>query len=188
VTEESDVQRARRLGASRRREPITRLDEVRKSHNIVAAFDSVRTARAVIESLEAAGIDGSDISLLGAQLADNPADQAPATADSPVTRVGRNLAVGAVAGGVVGATIGVVALDVATITAGALGFVLGASVGGVIGGYAGVGIARAWRDTFRPLHRGNIAVGVHSADAEALEIALPVMESYSPLAVNQFHD
>lgn len=181
----SDVP-TRLSGARRRREPITRLEEVRKNHNVVAAFDSVRTARAVIESLEAAGVDGSDISLLGAQLAHDPTNQAPASGDSPVSRVGENLAVGALVGGAAGALVGVLALDIAAVPAGLLGFVLGGGAGAVIAGYAGVGIAKAWRDTFRPLRRGNIAVGVHSSDPATLDVALPVIERYSPLAVNQF--
>ena len=170
----------------RRREPLTLLADVRKENNIVGAFDSVRTARAVIESLENAGVEGSDISLLGAHLADGPADEAPAAADSPVTKVGRNVVVGAAAGGVAGAALSVAVLDVSTMAAALLGLVMGAALGGVIGGFAGVGIAAAWRNTFRPLRRGNIAVGVHSADPEAISLALDVMEMYSPLAVNQF--
>jgi hypothetical protein len=186
VTNDPATRFAALTAARRRREPLTLLADVRKEHNLVGAFDSVRAARAVIESLENAGVDGSDISLLGAHLADGPADEAPAAGDSPVTKVGRNVVVGTVAGGAAGAALGVAALDVSTISAALLGLVMGAALGGLIGAFAGVGIATAWRNTFRPLQRGNIAVGVHSTDPAAISVALDVMETYSPLAVNQF--
>lgn len=65
------------------REPITTLDEVRAPYNVVAAVKDLRSARRMIEALEAAGVEASHISLLGARKAGHLDEVAPEAFDEP---------------------------------------------------------------------------------------------------------
>ncbi len=173
-----------------RREPLTRLDDVRGPLNVVAAFGSVGHARMVIEALETAGIDGGSISLLGAQPAAEDDDVAPATEEGPMGRIGGRAVAGAAVGGVIGIGAGLVALGgaIGSVPSAVAGGIVGAGTGGAVTGAMNIGIATAWRDTFSRIRRGNVAVGVHTASPAIIDRASSIMESYAPLAMNQFGD
>lgn len=171
-----------------RREPLTRLEDVRGPLNVVAAYGNVGHARMVIEALENAGIDGGDISLLGAQPAHGGDNVSPASDDGPMSRIAGRTMAGAAIGGVIGVGAGLVALGgmIAPFPAALSGAVVGAGTGGAISAAMNIGIARAWRDTFSRIRPGNVAVGVHTESPSIVERASSIMESYAPLAINRF--
>lgn len=171
-------------------EPMTKLADVRAPHNIVAAVDSLRSARALIEALEQARIDGAKISLLGAQPTDDPAEAAPGSLDDPSGEVGKGAAAGAAAGAgagvLAGISVGVPGLG--PVIAGGLWALFGAAIGGSVGGFGSMGVSKAWEQSFETVKAGNFAVGVHSDDQEDIETAAAEMAQFALLSVNRFDD
>ncbi len=171
----------------RRNGPLTHLSEVRSEHNVVAVYEDARQARNVIESLEAAGIDGKDISLLGAELAAPGENVTEGAKDNPALRTVQFAVIGGLVGAViVGLVAALVLQDLPLPIAAGLGAFSGATVGGVIGASMRIGIAEAWRDTFLELREGNVAVGVHVTDAADIARAAEVMEKHEPVGIDRF--
>lgn len=173
-----------------RTDPITKLADVRAPHNIVAAADSMGTARVLIEALEGARIDGAKISLLGAQPTDDPDRAAPGSLDSPGSEISRGAAAGAAAGAGAGALAGLAVgiPGVGTVIAGGLWALFGAAIGGSVGGFGSMGVSKAWKQSFETVRDGNFAVGVHSDDPADIAKAETVMGRLSLLSVNRFDD
>lgn len=171
-------------------DPLTKLDDVRAPHNVVAAVSGLDDARVVIEALEHAGIEAAHISLLGAQKAADDSEVSPEAHEEAGQEVEHGslagAAVGAGVAGLTGAAIGIP--GVGPLVAGGLWAVFGASVGAAIGGVSSLGLSRAWEQTFETVKAGNVAVGVHSDDAGEVTSALEVMEGFGPLSMNRFDD
>ena len=171
-------------------EPITRLADVRAPHNVVGAFDGLRSARTVIHELEEAGIEPSHISLLGAQMAETSEEIAEEAHDPPPTETGRGTAFGAAAGltvgGVAGLTVGIP--GVGPLIAAGLWAALGGAIGSTLGGVRSTGLSRAWNQTFEAVREGNVAVGVHSDDPDEVDSAALIMSERGGMSVNRFDD
>jgi hypothetical protein len=171
-------------------EPLTRLEDVRAPHNVVAAVGGLSAARDLIRALERGGVDGAHISLLGAQPAADAGEVSPEASHEPEGDVARGSAGGAAVGAgmaaVTGAAIGIP--GVGPIIAGGLWAVFGAAVGASVGGVSSLGLSKAWDQTFEAVREGNVAVGVHTDDADEIEEAMVVMEASETLSVNRFDD
>src|SRR5438270_12919810 len=126
-------------------------------YNVVATFPDMAAARKAFDALEAAGVDGDDMSLLG-RTADAAA-AATATRDRDAHLVG-DVSEKAVKGGAIGSVAGAIAGTVAFaipgigpgigvgIWAATLGgAVAGGAVGGVAGGVSAMDQAEDWRLT-----------------------------------------
>lgn len=159
--------------------PITRLAEVRATHNVVSAVRDAEAARGVIEALERHGVDTESISLLGSH------DPRLRPLRSLVGRVGRvlvtGMAIGAVAGTVVG-WLSSIGGDGALIWWAIVGAVAGSFVVAV----SSFGMSRAWWRTFEAEAAGTLAVGVHTDDAAEAHLAARVLESARPMSTNRF--
>lgn len=166
-------------------EPITHLNDVRASHNVVAALPSLEAARATIVELERAGVPPGAIALLGAAT-----DDPVARSDGPSAAVGGAAVRGAVAGaagaGVLGAVTSVAVPGLGPLIAAGLWAVGGAAAGGVVGGVAAAGGSDAWHHTFAAVESGNVAVGVHADDAGVVDLAADVLVAADPLSINRF--
>ncbi len=171
-------------------EPITKLEDVRARHNVVAAVADLDQARTLIESLGKHRIEGTNISLLGAYRPAPGDDVDPAAEDDPATSAAKGSAAGAVIGAGLGAaTATVLAIPgVGPVIAGGLWAVLGGTAGAIVGAANKIALADAWEHTFEAVRSGNFAVGVHSDDPEDVERAEHVMMNAGPLAINRFVD
>lgn len=66
------------------------------------------------------------------------------------------------------------------------GVIVGATSGALIGWVAGMGLSRAWEDTFAADDSGTFAVGVHSDHPEEAAHGESVLRRQGSLAVNRF--
>ena len=166
--------------------------------NLVVAIDSPEAARALIVSLERAGVDADHISYVAlAGDADDTADRGAAgDADRGGASDGHGLdeqayrdvttgaAKGLSAGAAVGALAGVALLlvpGIGTVAgAGILGAVLGGasaggSVGGIWGAFSNAAESGAWERTFADVRAGRVLVGVHTDDEREIERVRPLL-------------
>lgn len=159
---------------------ITVLDEVRRPHNVVAAFSSIEAARDAILALERVGVPPQTISLLGASKHDG-------TVDSPEVKktAAAGAATGALTLGGLGALGALAIPGVGPFIAGGLALA-GALGGAVAGGVGNLGDSEAWRQTFATATDGNLAVGVHSNDSADVTKAYDVLNDMEHLAINRF--
>lgn len=153
--------------------------------DLVAVHRDAEAARATIERLSRAGVDGGAIELLG----DREVVTAGRYADRQVDR-GSSLALGGrvlrgVAWGLVpGAAFGALLLAVAGEATG-MTLLAGAAGGGLLG--AGIGVllalltiptmARSWERTFAPRVPGGVAVGVRIDGDRTRRRAHPILRS-----------
>ena len=161
-----------------RGDPITTLDDVRDSHNVVAAVPDIGSARDLIAELEAADIDPSRVSLLGAW----PQQETPPPAQLVTSDSARAAGIGALAGM---AAISLFAHHWRrriTILAGVLAGLAAAFVDAIVR----PGSSPAWRQTLVADGAGTVAVGVHSKDPLDVVSGEKVMREHDPLAVNRF--
>jgi hypothetical protein len=161
-----------------RGDPITTLDDVRDRHNVVAAVSDIGAARRLIRELEAADIEPSTVSLLGAW----PQQDTP-----PPPRLLSPDALKAAGWGAV-ATMAAFSLVARKwrrrITL----------VGGLLTGLATAmaaatgapGSSAAWRQTLAADGEGTVAVGVHSKNAIDTLAGEQVMRRHGALSVNRF--
>lgn len=159
---------------------ITVLDDVRRPHNVVAAFSSIEAARDAILALERVGVPPGTISLLGASKQDG-------IVENPDVK--KQAAAGALAGaatlGTVGALSALVIPGIGPLIAGGMALA-GAAGGAVTGGVGKLGDSDAWRQTFATATDGNVAVGVHSVDSDDVTKAFDVLNDMAHLAINRF--
>jgi hypothetical protein len=140
--------------------------------DLVVAHDDGRSARATIERLSRAGVDGGVIELLGpvevvtaGRYGDRQTDLGSSLA------LGGRVLRGALYGIGPGAAFGMIVLAVASsprwqvLAAGAAGgALLGISVGVLLGLLTVPSMARSWERTFAPLVPGGVTVGVRVED------------------------
>jgi len=169
-------------------EPITRLEDVRTDHNVVAAFADAEAARAAIESLGEAGIDAGDISLLGARPA-GPDDPTGEALGHVATRAAEGAGVGAAAGGLAGLAITSIAIPgLGPLLGAGLWAIAGGTAGGIVGAVTDLGISEAWEFTFANLEQDRVCVGVHAADGATIDEAAEVLAGHEPLDLERFGD
>ncbi len=145
---------------------------------ITRSYDNYETARAVVESLEAAGISDSDISVVGR---DERAKDSNAA---------EGAGIGAGVGGAAGllAGLGIMAIPgigpvvaAGWLAATAAGAVAGAAAGGLVGSFTGAGVseeeAHYHAETVR---RGGTVVSVKAPDEHAATVET-IMDGASPI-------
>jgi outer membrane lipoprotein SlyB len=167
-------------------------------YNVVATFPDMAAARKAFDGLEAAGIDGDDMSLLG-----RTADAAAAATDTRerdahlVGEVSQKAVKGSAIGSVAGAIAGTVAFVIpgvgpgigAGIWAATLGgAVAGGAVGGVAGGVSALDQGEDWELTFDDVAEGKVLVATHAADENEANIQERVLREHNPSKVERFNE
>ena len=165
-------------------------------HNVVGTFPDLDTAREVIDSLNQAGVDAGDISLLGRQVEAVTSDPDTRLRDLESTA---ELGKKAARGGGTGALLGGLATAVATFVIPGVGPVVGAGIwgavaggaiaGGVVGGMVGAidatELGPEWEVTYgAPLQEGKVLVAVHARDEEMAEEAATLFEKHGAGSVD----
>jgi len=164
--------------------------------DLVAFHHDGRTARATIARLSRAGVDGSDIEILGpievvtaGRYGDRQTDKGSSLALGWLML--RGLLIGMVPGAVFGAVLlGVTAgMSAPVVWAGAGG---GAFFGAAVGALASLLLAptmvSSWERTFSPLVPGAVAVGVRCGDARAARRAERVLRVSGAHTIRQVPD
>ena len=148
------------------------------TRTITRSYDNYETASAVVENLEAAGISGSDISVVGRDEPDKDSNAA------------EGAGIGAGVGGAAGllAGLGILAIPgvgpvvaAGWLAATAAGAVAGAAAGGLVGSLTSAGLseedANYHAETVR---RGGTVVSVKAADEHAATVE-SIMDGASPI-------
>lgn len=166
-------------------------------HNVVAVFETRDQVRDAILTLERAGFDSNDISLVGPEV---DAEQDTREEDRRVPgevggRVAKGAAVGTGAGGLTGFLAGAAAFAIpgvgpvigtgvwASTIAGAVG---GGAVGGVTAGVSGLGMGEAWELTHASLKEGHLVLMVHAEEEDQADRAAGALEREGPRTVRRF--
>lgn len=165
-------------------------------HDIVALHHDGRTARATIERLSRAGIDGGAIELLGpvevvtaGRYGDRQTDRGSSLALGG--RVLRGMAWGALPGAAFGAVLLAVASSptLVTVASGAGGGAFfGASVGALTSLLAVPTMVTSWERTFSPLVPGGVAIGVRVEDERTGRRAAKVLRVCGAHTVREVAD
>ncbi len=171
-------------------------------HNVLATFPDMEVVRDVIAGLEARGIDGNKISLLGrsAEEAADPDTRETGRQDKAMaSEAGRSAGIGAATGAGVGGAVGFLAGAAAfgipgvgpAVGAGIWattigGAAFGTGVGLLQGGIAGVKESEAWQLTYTSVKEGKVVVGVHAADPDTIDTAAEVLTDHSGSDVQRF--
>lgn len=164
-------------------------------HNLLATFGDLEHARKALQALERAGIEAGDVVLHSGQQA--PATGSAARArDVAVTRhVGRWAASGFLIGGLVFAAVMIAAVNLvgienrmaASVGAGIAGFLLGGAIGGFWMGAKEIPVnAEAMEGTFGATTTGDVAVAVHTGDAQRATQAEDVLRSLEPISLRRY--
>lgn len=164
-------------------EPITKLDDVRAAHNVVAAVADLDTARSALLALERAGVPMESLALLGARPDPDGGSAAPLGG-----RLAATAGAGAVAGSAIGALVALTVPGIGPAVGAGMWAAAGATAGGVVGGMSGISGSEAWRHTFEAVDAGNVAVGVHSEDPDVAAVAFDALSEFGVLAINRFDD
>jgi outer membrane lipoprotein SlyB len=166
--------------------------------NVVATYSDMESARKAFGALEAAGIDGDDMSLLGRH-----ADAAAAETDTKdrdahlVGDVGEHVVKGGAIGSVAGAIAGGVAflipgvgpgIGVGIWAATLGGAVAGGAIGGVAGGVASVDYSEDWELTYDDVAEGKVLVATHADEEAEAEKQESVLRNNKPLKVERFDE
>ena|SRR5581483_8261247 len=166
--------------------------------NVVATYPDMAAARKAFNALEAAGVDGDDMSLLGRH-----ADEAAAeteTRERDAHLVG-DVSDKAVKGGAIGSVAGAIAGGVAFMIPGIGpgigvgiwaatlgGAIAGGAVGGVAGGVGAMDQSEDWELTYDDVAAGKVLVATHAdtdADAEKHE---RVLRHHEPVKLERFDE
>ncbi len=167
----------------------THLDDVRRAHNVVAAFPSLEAAREAVLSLERGNIPADHIALLGARPDPESTEIDDPDAESELPKkVVAGAATGATGAAAVGALTALAIPGIGPAVAAGIWAVAGATTGAVVGGVSGMGGSEAWRQTFTAVESGNVAVGVHTDDADEAERGGEILAGLDPLAINHFNE
>src|SRR3954451_19326497 len=162
-------------------------------YNVVATFPDMAAARKAFDALEAAGVDGDDMSLLG-----RTADAAGAGTDTrerDAHLVG-DVSEKAVKGGAIGSVAGAIAGTVAFVIPGVGpgigvgiwaatlgGAVAGGAVGGVAGGVSAVDYSEDWELTYDDVAQGNVLVATHADESAEADTQESILRDHKPLKV-----
>src|SRR5437763_16691750 len=167
-------------------------------YNVVATYPDMDAARKAFNALEAAGVDGDDMSLLGPHV-----DEAAAQTDTRerdahlVGDVGEYVVKGGAIGSVAGAVAGCVAFMIPGIgpaigvgiwAATLGGAVAGGAVGGVAGGVSALDQGEDWELTFDDVAEGKVLVATHAADEDEANTQERVLREHNPSKVERFND
>ncbi len=169
-------------------------------HNVIGEFPDMDSAAAAVDALESAGVDGSQISLLGKAVEEAAEETQTGERDAAIAeRIGRRAAAGAAAGtaagGLAGFLAGLVAFAIPGIgpvigtgvwAATAAGAVAGGAVGGVLGGVTSVDMTEAWELTQEAVRAGHVMVGVHTVDGEEAERAAGILRDRNAIRIERY--
>jgi hypothetical protein len=168
----------------------------RRATLVAARFADAAQARAAIEALQSAGIDGDDITLLSPF--PEISDQSTRTADRRMVpylavRVVLGVVAGVAAGIVIGAAIGAVVIAVTTppsplgeLAAFAVaGILIGAPLGAYIAFERAGTLSDAWSTTFEELEPGATWIGVRVHDPAGRTRARRTLERQEPAEVRE---
>ena len=168
------------------------------TYNVVATYPDMEAARKAFNALEAAGVDGDDMSLLGPQ-ADGAAAQAD-TRDRDAHLVG-DVGKHAVEGGAIGSVAGAIAGGVAFVIPGvgpAIGVgiwaatlggaVAGGAVGGVAGGVGALNQSEDWELTYDDVGKGKVLVATHADDKADADRQEEILREAGPEKVGRFDE
>jgi hypothetical protein len=173
------------------------------SHNAIATFSDMESARAALLALENGGIDGNDLSILGRGAAEAATETDPRERDagalSTVAKAGAaGTAAGATGGALVGLIGGALAWGIPGIgpvvgsalwaaTLGGAG--VGAAIGGLVTGTAVIGQSEGWADSYHEsIRAGQVLVGVHVDGRRQLDKAVGILESKAPLRIDRLDE
>ena len=173
-----------------------------RSFNAFAAFDDAEVARTVVVDLEGTGIDGSQVSALALDRADEVEASEQSTLESTaeedaamVSEIGGDVAkgasIGAVAGALGGAAVAIAIPGVgAAIGAGIFAVAAGGAAAGTgVGGFAGAvsttPASRGWEQALLDLKDGTIVIGVHTDDEEVFARGTDVLADANPATLRK---
>lgn len=165
-------------------------------YNTVATFPDMKAAREAFNALEAAGIDGHDMSLLGAHVDEAAAETDTRERDAHlVGDVGEHVVKGGAIGSVAGAIAGGVAFMIpgvgpavgVGIWAATLGgAVAGGAVGSLAGGIGAIDQSEDWELTYDEVAEGKVLVATHAEDGAEADKQESVLRQHHPLKVERF--
>jgi hypothetical protein len=167
-------------------------------YNVVASYPDMESAHKVLDSLERAGVDGDDISLVGTR-ADAVAVETD-TRDRDAHLVGdvgekvvKGGAIGSVAGGVAGTVAFVIpgvgpALGVGIWAATLGGAIAGGAVGTVAGGVAAIDLSDDWELTYDDVAEGKVLVCTHAEDKAAADNQEKILREHGAVRVLWFNE
>jgi hypothetical protein len=166
--------------------------------NVVATYPDMPSARRAFNALEAAGVDGDAMSLLGRHAEEVASETDTADRDAHlVGDVAHKTAKGGVIGGVAGAIAGTVAFAIpgvgpaigVGIWAGTLGgAIAGGAVGGVTGGVAAMDQSEDWELTYDDVADGKVLVATHADDDAEATKQEQILRANEPMKVERFDD
>ncbi len=166
--------------------------------NVVATYPDMAAARKAFNALEAAGVDGDDMSLLGRN-----AEEAAVVTDTRdrdahlVGDVSEKTAKGGAIGAVAGAIAGTVAFAIpgvgpavgVGIWAGTLGgAIAGGAVGGVAGGVASMDQSEDWELTYDDVYDGKVLVATHAENDDEAAKHEELLQANGPEKVERFDE
>lgn len=167
-------------------------------HDAIATYPDMQTARGVVQALQMAGIDASQISLYGPAADEAAGDLDVREADVRFAgtmwrRSWIGGLLGLLTGALVGALIaGVVLRDVWPDAAGVFWAavagtaVLGLGTGMATGATSAAQMSRAWELTFHTVSDGDVGVAVHSADGDEASRAAGILARHRPTQLESF--
>src|SRR5579864_9076503 len=166
--------------------------------NVVATYPDMHTARKAFGALEAAGVDGEDMSLLGPHVGEAAAETDTRNRDAHLVgdvseHVVKGGAIGSVAGAIAGGVAFMIpgvgpAIGVGIWAAALGGAVAGGAVGGMAGGVASIDQSDDWELTYDDIAEGKVLVATHADDEADAEKQESVLRENKPLKVQRFDD
>jgi len=166
--------------------------------NVVATFPDMEAARKAFNALEAAGVDGDDMSLLGRHADQAAAEEETRERDAHlVGDVGEHVAKGGAIGSVAGAIAGTVAFVIPGVGPGIGvgiwaatlgGAIAGGAVGGVAGGVGAMDQSEDWELTYDDVAAGKVLVATHADRSEDADKQESVLRSHDPEKVERFDE
>ena len=167
-------------------------------YNVVATYPDMETARKTFNALEAVGVDGDDMSLLGPHVGDAATETDTRDRDAHLAGdVGQHVVKGGAVGSVAGAIAGGVAFMIPGIgpavgagiwVATLGGAIAGGAVGGVAGGVASIDQSEDWELTYDDVAEGKVLVATHADDEVQAEKQEAVLREHHPLKVERFDE
>src|SRR5437899_2061943 len=165
-------------------------------YNVIATYPDMNGARKAFDALEAAGVDGDDMSLVGAH-----ADAAAVETDTRerdahlvgdvAEHVVKGGAIGSVTGGIAGGVAFMIpgvgpAVGVGIWAATLGGAVAGGAVGGVTGGISAIDQSEDWELTYDDVGEGKVLVATHAEDESEADKQESVLRETKPIKVERF--
>lgn len=166
--------------------------------NVVATYPDMNAARKAFDALEAAGVDGDDMSLLGRHADEAAAETETRERDAHlVGDVSEKAAKGGAIGSVAGAIAGGVAFMIPGVGPGIGvgiwaatlgGAIAGGAVGGVAGGVGAMDQSEDWELTYDDVAEGRVLVATHAEDEAEAERQEILLREHGPAKVERFDE